>query len=49
MSKKVIPVECFSRVVGYFRPIQNWNKGKKAEWAKRKEYDIEKTKKYLTK
>ena len=28
--------EVFSRVVGYLRPVQNWNKGKKEEFAMRK-------------
>ena len=31
--------EVYSRVVGYLRPISNWNKGKKAEFADRKTYD----------
>jgi len=30
--------EVFSRVVGYFRPIKNWNKGKQAEFKDRKAY-----------
>ena len=24
--------ERFSRVVGYLRPLSNWNEGKEAEW-----------------
>lgn len=28
--------EVYSRVVGYLRPVQNWNKGKKEEFALRK-------------
>lgn len=35
------PCEVFSRVVGYLRPVQNWNKGKKEEYKLRKTYDIE--------
>jgi len=27
--------EVYSRVVGYLRPVAQWNKGKKAEWADR--------------
>ena len=27
--------EVYSRVVGYLRPVKQWNKGKKAEWADR--------------
>ena len=35
--------EVFSRVVGYMRPVQNWNKGKKQEYFMRKTYNIEKS------
>jgi len=31
--------EVYSRVVGYFRPIAQWNKGKQEEFKVRKEYD----------
>lgn len=34
MAKK-IPVECYSRVSGYFRPINQFNKGKLAEFRDR--------------
>lgn len=27
--------EVFSRIVGYIRPLQNWNKGKKEEYKDR--------------
>jgi ribonucleoside-triphosphate reductase len=30
--------EVYSRVVGYIRPVQQWNKGKQAEWKDRKSY-----------
>ncbi len=30
--------EVYSRVVGYIRPVGQWNKGKKSEWADRKHY-----------
>lgn len=30
--------EVWSRVVGFYRPIQNWNRGKRSEFADRKEY-----------
>ena len=33
--------EVYSRVVGYIRPITQWNKGKKAEFKDRKEYLVE--------
>lgn len=32
------PTEVYSRVVGYIRPVQQWNKGKQAEFGDRKEY-----------
>ena len=30
--------EVYSRIVGYFRPVENWNEGKKQEFCDRKEY-----------
>ncbi|MCG3218980.1 MAG: ribonucleoside triphosphate reductase, partial [Candidatus Heimdallarchaeota archaeon] len=30
--------EIFSRIVGYFRPVNNWNKGKKQEFVERATY-----------
>lgn len=36
--------EVYSRVVGYLRPVQNWNKGKKEEFALRKKINIERKK-----
>lgn len=30
--------EVYSRIVGYYRPVQNWNVGKKSEYTDRKEY-----------
>ncbi len=30
--------EVWSRIVGYFRPVDQWNKGKKSEYVERKEY-----------
>lgn len=35
MSRIVVPVEVYSRVSGYFRPLSQWNKGKKEEFAQR--------------
>ena len=34
------PTEVWSRVVGYLRPVQNFNKGKRAEYEERKKYVI---------
>ncbi len=33
--------EVWSRITGYYRPIQNWNDGKVQEFADRKEYELE--------
>lgn len=35
--------EVYSRVCGFFRPVQQWNKGKKQEFQERVEYDLKKT------
>ncbi len=40
-SEKRIPVEVYSRVVGYFRPVNQWNRGKQEEFKDRKEYKLE--------
>lgn len=31
--------EVYSRVVGYLRPVSQWNEGKQEEYAQRQEYD----------
>ena len=33
--------EVYSRITGYYRPVQNWNDGKAQEYRNRKVYDIE--------
>jgi len=33
--------EVYSRIVGYLRPVSQWNPGKQSEWSKRKTYKIE--------
>ena len=33
--------EVYSRITGYYRPVQNWNEGKSQEFADRKTYNIE--------
>ena len=33
--------EVYSRIVGYFRPVQNWNEGKQQEFVERKEDEYE--------
>ena len=37
---KQIPVEVYSRVVGYYRPVNQWNRGKQEEFAERKEFHV---------
>ena len=34
--------EVYSRVVGYLRPVQNWNKGKKEEFKDRQTFQVTK-------
>ena len=35
--------EVYSRITGYYRPVQNWNDGKLQEYANRKNYDVSKS------
>jgi len=42
MSKCNATCEVYSRVVGYLRPVQNWNIGKQEEFKERKVYSIKK-------
>ena len=35
--------EVYSRITGYYRPVQNWNVGKTQEYKERKEYVIERS------
>ncbi len=35
--------EVYSRITGYYRPVQNWNDGKLQEYANRTEYNIERS------
>ena len=34
------PTEVYSRITGYYRPVQNWNAGKTQEYKQRKTYDL---------
>jgi len=36
------PCEVYSRIVGYLRPVQQWNKGKQQEFKDRKEFKVKK-------
>jgi len=38
--KNFQPTEVYSRVVGYIRPVQQWNKGKQEEFKDRAEYVV---------
>ena len=42
MEGKRCDVEVFSRVTGFYRPVQSWNKGKTSEFHDRKRYDLDK-------
>lgn len=33
--------EVYSRVTGFYRPVRQWNKGKKREYEDRKVYKVE--------
>lgn len=35
------PTEIYSRITGYYRPVQNWNDGKLQEYANRQVYNVE--------
>lgn len=36
-----VPCEVYSRIVGYLRPVQNWNDGKKQEFKERMLFDLQ--------
>jgi hypothetical protein len=36
-----IPCEVYSRVVGYLRPVQNWNAGKQQEFKDRTLFNVD--------
>ena len=40
--KNVKGTECevYSRVVGYYRPVKNWNLGKREEFYRRKVFEV---------
>ena len=43
--KNYQPCEVYSRIVGYYRPVQQWNLGKQQEFKQRKEFKIKKVEK----
>ena len=40
MNKIKVPCEVYSRVVGYMRPVSQWNKGQKEQFEKRAYLEI---------
>jgi anaerobic ribonucleoside-triphosphate reductase len=40
IEKKRTECEVYSRVVGYLRPVNQWNKGKQQEYSDRKMFKI---------
>ena len=41
-EKCTAKTEVYSRVCGFFRPVAQWNKGKKEEFKDRKVFDLSK-------
>lgn len=41
------PCEIWTRVMGYYRPVENWNIGKKQEYADRVYFSEKKTMKQI--
>ena len=37
---KRVPCEVYSRIVGYLRPVQDWNRGKRQEFRDRRPYGV---------
>lgn len=35
-----VPCEVYSRIVGYLRPVKNWNDGKRQEFEDRKTFKV---------
>lgn len=46
-SLKRVPCEVYSRIVGYLRPVRDWNVGKQQEFAERKMYNVRELSKAL--
>jgi ribonucleoside-triphosphate reductase len=41
LSVEETPAEVYSRIVGYYRSVRNWNRGKREEYGERRLYDAE--------
>jgi len=37
------PTEVYSRICGFYRPVQQWNLGKREEYAQRTKYNVKDT------
>jgi len=35
-----VPCEVYSRIVGYLRPVQDWNQGKQQEFSERRPFRV---------
>ena len=46
LEKKRTPCEVYSRVVGYLRPVSQWNEGKQEEFEERVMFDDSLKKKF---
>ncbi|NIO21325.1 MAG: hypothetical protein GTN76_11465 [Candidatus Aenigmarchaeota archaeon] len=42
MQKRRTKCEVYSRIVGYLRPVGQWNDGKQAEFRDRKNFNLSK-------
>ena len=40
VSVEGMPAEVYSRIVGYYRSVRNWNRGKREEYGERRLYSI---------
>ena len=49
MGKCKCKTEVYSRVVGYYRPVQEWNVGKQAEFHDRVPFNLATAKKHIDK
>jgi ribonucleoside-triphosphate reductase len=41
MTQRKCEVEVFSRVTGFFRPVQSWNAGKTEEFKDRQKFKVD--------
>jgi len=41
LEAKRTPCDIYARVVGYVRPVRQWNRGKKQEYKDRKLFKVE--------